>query len=111
MWEANKIGMCLPQLRVKHRFNDPSINDGAEQWLRARYDHDVQLLNNTLADGRDWVVPGEGPSVADFSLCGYLFLADEAAVPLPDGVSAWLQRIRQLPGWANHGDLLSKNAQ
>ena len=111
MWEANKIGMCLPQIRAKQRFNDASINAGALEWLQGRYEHDVQLLNKEFRDGRDWILVGDGPSVADFSLCGYLFLADEAKLQVPDGVAAWLQRLQNLPGWANHHELLSKTAR
>ena len=110
MWEANKIGMCLPQLRAKRRFNDTSVNAGAFEWLSARYHHDVHLLNNVLASGQDWVLSGDNPTIADFSLCGYLFLAHEADVSVPKGVSAWLERIRQLPGWADHHSLLSEKS-
>jgi len=111
MWEANKIGMCLPQLRSRHKFNDDGINDGALEWLTRRYQHDVNLLNDELSDGRDWIVPGRGPSVADFSLCGYLFLADEAKVEVPRHVAAWLARIQSLPRWGDHPTLLSESAQ
>jgi len=110
LWEANKIGMCLPQLRSKHRFNDESINDGAYEWLSARYEHDVNLLNATLADGRQWIIPGAQPTIADFALCGYLLLADEAHVTVPPQVAAWLDRLRELPHFAGHEALLSQSA-
>jgi len=110
MWEANKIGMCLPQLRALAKFKDPSINEGAYQWLAGRYDHDVNLIDEALSDGRPWVVPGEEPSIADFSLCGYLMLADEANVVVPNGVANWLNRIRALPGWASCQDLMAATA-
>jgi len=109
MWEANKIGMCLPQLRSRHKFNDNSINDGAHEWLLARYEHDVNLLSEELSNGHPWIVPGNNPTIADFSLCGYLFLANEANVTVPQPVLNWLDRIRALPGWSDHHKMLSKD--
>jgi len=47
----------------------------------------------------------------DFSICGYLFLATEANVVVPEAVAVWLQRLSQLPGWANHQSLLSEKAR
>jgi len=105
-WEANKIGLCLPQLRSAARWPSPEFSDGAIQWLNARYEHDVNLLNNELADKRPFIT-GEAPTIADFSLCGYLFFADEANVIVPSNVQAWLDRIALLPGWASPYDLLS----
>jgi len=111
MWEANKIGMCLPQLRSRYHFNDESINDGAQEWLLARYQHDVNLLNAELSDGRSWIIPGKHPSIVDFALCGYLLLASEANVEVPEQVTTWLDRLCALPRWASHTALLSESAQ
>ncbi len=106
-WEANKIGLCLPQLRVRHRFDANAVNDGALDWLNRRYAHDVGLLENELADGRDWILSDRDPTVADFSLCGYLFFAEEAQVDVPPAVAAWLQRVAGLPGWQHPYDLMA----
>lgn len=97
LWEANKIGLCLPQLRVARHFSDPSYSAGALDWLQARYDSDVARLERELSDGRAFVT-GPTPSVADFSLCGYLVFADQAEVIVPPAVSGWLARIAALPG-------------
>jgi glutathione S-transferase len=107
VWEANKIGMCLPQLRSRHRFGSNADLDGAFPWLMARYQHDVDVLEQTLADGRDWIIGGGAPSIADFSLCGYLFHADEALVSVPPRVTAWLDRLAMLQGWQHPYRLLA----
>jgi len=111
-WEANKIGMCLPQLRSANRFSDAPLADGALQWLLKRYDHDIQLLDAEFSDGRQFVL-GDRPTIADFSLCGYLFFANEAKVSVPKNVGGWLSRLAGLPGWEHPYELLStdKNAQ
>ncbi len=105
-WEANKIGMCLPQIRAHHMFESGRLSDGALQWLSARYDHDVGLLDNALSQGHDFIV-GDEPTVADFSLCGYLFYAEQARVTVPGHVQAWLSRLAALPGWRKPVDLLA----
>ena len=53
---------------------------------------------------------GDRPTIADISLCGYLFSPEEesgykVAVSFP-AIDAWLQRIRDLPGWAHPYDIL-----
>lgn len=107
MWEANKIGMCLPQLRSSVKFeSDAKLND-AYNWLSARYAHDVNILNEEFADGRQWIIGGDRPSIADFSLCGYLFFAAEANLHVPDNVQAWLDRLSQLDGWQHPYELLA----
>lgn len=105
-WEANKIGLCLPQLRSARHFNDTSYNPGALEWLQARYDSDVARMADELADGRAFIL-GDELSVADCSLCGYLYFADQARVVVPDAVAAWLERIAALPGWAHPYELMA----
>ena len=104
-WEANKIGMCLPQLRAARRFETAHLKPAAEEWLRERYNHDVGLLNDTLADRRAFLVDDE-PTIADFSVCGYLYFAEEAAVSVPEHVAAWLRRLSERPGFRPPYDLM-----
>ena len=106
MWEANKIGMRLPQLRSRAKFGSDAALDGAYDWLHARYLHDVNVLNEELADGRPWMLSGDEPTIADFSLCGYLFFADEAKLAVPEHVQAWLDRLSGLAGWQHPYHLL-----
>ena len=105
-WEANKLGMCLPQLRASEMFSATKLSDGAQAWLLARYAHDVGLLDGAFSDGREFVT-GSAPAIADFSLCGYLFFADQAKVTVPDNVAAWLQRLSMIPGWAPPYELMA----
>ena len=52
-------------------------------------------------EGRDFVV-GERLTIADISLCGYLFFDDEIGVDWPathPNIARWLGRIAATPGW------------
>jgi glutathione S-transferase len=100
-WEANRIGFSLPNLRYCLRVTgaDPAVL----AMLRQRYQADAARLERELADGRAFIL-GDGPTVADVSLCGYLFWAEQAQVEVPLGVNAWLERIAALPGWRHPYD-------
>jgi len=107
-WEANKIGMCLPQLRANEVFSEniPSfaLTQGALDWLQSRYTHDVKVLDDEL-NGKEYIL-GKQISPADFSLSGYLMYAHEAKVEIPRNVGNWLERLRKLRGWEEPKKLL-----
>lgn len=97
-WEANRIGTSLPHLRYGQRFEPQSYPPGVLDWMRARFDADIGRLDDELSDGRSFLL-GDSPTVADFSACGYMFWPEQARVSFPPHVTAWLERIRALPGW------------
>lgn len=53
---------------------------------------------------------GAEPTIADFSLSGYLFYPEEESgwpiAPRWPSVAAWLDRLRAIDGWANPYDLM-----
>lgn len=103
-WEANRLGLSLPHLRFAKRFDAASYPPGALDWLRQRFDQDVARLAHTLSEGQAFVL-GEQPSMADVSLSGYLWWADQASLILPTIVRAWLDRLRSEPGWISPADM------
>jgi glutathione S-transferase len=98
-WEANRVGISVPNLRLYVKF-EPR-DDALTAWLRARAEADLGRLDEELA-GRPFLL-GDRPSVADLACCGYLFFADQAGLATStwSNVEAWLERIRVLPGWAH----------
>jgi glutathione S-transferase len=50
--------------------------------------------------GREWVV-GERVTIADLGLFPYVSVAGDAGVTLPGNVSAWVDRVRALPGFVD----------
>ena len=62
---------------------------------------------NAHLDGRTFVV-ADRPTIADLSLCAYLFWPDELGVDWNayPNVRDWLGRIRQLPGWTHPYELM-----
>jgi glutathione S-transferase len=76
---------------------DPTI----AKWLRGRIDNAFGIVDKHLA--RNAFVVGDAPTIADLSLCGYLYYpADESGMDIPaqfPALAAWLERLKQLPGW------------
>ena len=74
--------------------------------FRKRAEVAWRVLNAHL-EGRTFVV-ADRPTIADLSLCGYLFFDDEIGVDWSDypHVRDWLGRIRALPGWAHPYELM-----
>lgn len=96
-WEANRIGYSLPNLRYAMRFPG-TAEPAVERMLRSRVEADIARLEHELADGRAFIL-GDQPTIADFSISGYMCWPEQAKVVLPAGVQAWLARIAALPGW------------
>lgn len=105
-WEANRIGLSLPNLRLYRHLEPASGSPDLIAWLEARLERDLDRLEQELSD-RPFLM-GAAVSAADLACCGYMFFADQAAVELErwPAVTAWLGRIRALPGWAHPYDLL-----
>jgi glutathione S-transferase len=78
------------------------------QWLQGRIDNAFGIVDKHLT-GREFMV-GTAATIADVSLCGYLFFpADESAIVLEErfpNIARWLQQVRQLPGWKPPYELL-----
>jgi len=75
-------------------------------FLRTRMRAALGILDQHLAD-RAFVLGGR-PTIADLSLCGYLYFPDEFGVSWSDypGIGRWLGRIEALPGWVHPYELL-----
>ena len=96
-WEANRLGFSVPNLRFSRGWvAQPAA---VEAWLEARARDDLDTLARHLS-ARDWILT-QGPSVADLSLCAYLFWLPQAGLQAADwpAVQRWLARIQALPGW------------
>ncbi len=78
------------------------------EFLRQRFGNSLKIVDSHLA--RQPFLIGDRASIADLSLCGYLFYDGEIPLPLAPypHVLAWLGRIRALPGWKHPYDLMPR---
>jgi glutathione S-transferase len=97
---------------ASYRFNKafgPSAPDPAVMgWLKGRIDNAFGIADKHLA-GRSFLV-GDAPTIADFSLSGYLFYpAAESGIDLAathPNLAAWVARLRAVPGWGDPYEVL-----
>jgi glutathione S-transferase len=84
-------------LRAFAKAGDPAVH----AFLKGRIESAFKIVEKHLTI-RAYVL-GAKPSIADFSMCGYLYyppeeLGFDIAADYP-AVAAWLDRIKALPGW------------
>ena len=96
MWEANRIGMCLPQLKEARRVSGTGFPEGVVAWLRARYDADARNFGVLL--GENPFFHGKEPGIGDCAIWGYVQWLGEAGVAPSDQMAGWLERMRNLDG-------------
>lgn len=106
-WESNRIGFSVPNLRVARHFMSDA-EPALVSWLETRAQADLDRLEQEFATGAVYLA-GEEISIADISCAGYLFWPGQAGIDLSrwPSVSAWIDRIRQTPGWSAPYDLLA----
>lgn len=109
LWDNHKMSSTAGMVRFVMNFlPEAQRSEPVIGFLQGRLTAALQVLDASL-EGRDWLV-GDGPSMADFSACGYLFY------PEPFGfernqwpqIDRWLSGIEQLPGWKHPYDLMPK---
>jgi len=74
---------------------------GVEKWLRGRIDNAFGIAERHL-EKREYVV-GSQPTIADMSMCGYVYFPPEEsgydfATQYP-AIARWSERLKALPGW------------
>jgi glutathione S-transferase len=105
LWDNHKLTSYTATYRFLRTFTaNPEPAVLAEFGKRARAN--LAILDAHLA-ARNFVAT-DRPTIADFSLCGYLYFDEELGLDwtaLPH-VDAWRNRLRALPGWKHPHQLL-----
>ena len=73
--------------------------DPVTKFFHARAVNAWKVLDQHMA-GREWIAAAR-PTIADLSICGYLFWPQQIGVVWNDypNVRSWLERVKALPGW------------
>jgi glutathione S-transferase len=80
------------------------------EWLRTRALGALKVLDGHLHQ-QPYVI-GKRATIADFSLCGYLYYGEELPFELDKfaHVQNWLDRLRDIKGWKHPYDLMPRKA-
>jgi glutathione S-transferase len=105
LWDNHKLTSYIATLRFLVNFQKTGETPVTE-FLRGRVKGALGILDGHL--GRSAFAAGNEPSIADFSMCGYLYWPEEFGVSWSDypRIGAWLERIRALPGWVHPYELM-----
>jgi glutathione S-transferase len=100
LWDNHKLTSFTATFRFLRTFAtnaDPAVL----AFLRTRAETAWQVLDAHLA-GREFVV-ADRPTIADLSLCGYLYWPDEIGVDWNafPAIRDWLARLAALPRWTH----------
>ena len=105
LWDNHKLTSYVATLRFLVNFQNTGETPVTE-FLRGRLKTSFGILNSHLEKSAFAV--GNTPSIADISMCGYLYWPDEFGVSWTEypRIGAWLERIKALPGWVHPYQLM-----
>jgi glutathione S-transferase len=105
LWDNHKLTSYVATLRFLVQFQKTGETPVTE-FLRGRIKGSLGILDKHLSQNAFAVA--NAPSIADFSMCGYLYWPEEFGVSWSDypRIGEWLERIRKLPGWVHPYELM-----
>jgi glutathione S-transferase len=108
LFDNHKFTSYFASYRFMKAFGPTAPDPAVMAWLRGRLDNAFGIVDKHLAASRYMV--GDAPTIADLSLCGYLFYpAAESGYEVQQRfphIAAWLERVRAIPGWADPYEIL-----
>jgi glutathione S-transferase len=105
LWDNHKLTSYIATLRFLVQFAGTGETPVTE-FLRGRVKSALGILDKHLA-AQPFAI-GAKLTIADLSMCGYLFWPEEFGVSWSDfpNIAPWLQRIRAEPGWVHPYELM-----
>lgn len=108
LFDNHKFTSYFATYRFLKAFGPAAPDQAVMGWLRGRMDAAFSVVDKHLRE-RAFMV-GDEPTIADFSMCGYLFYPQEEsgydfAGRYPH-IGAWVERMRGIPGWRAPYDIL-----
>ena len=105
LFDNHKLTSYTATYRFMRTFMD-STEPAVMEFLGTRSQGALAVLNQHL-ESRDFAA-ADRPTIADFSICGYLYFDDEIGLDWADypNIKAWLDRIKALPGWQHPYDMM-----
>ena len=108
IFDNQKINGFLGPYRFLKNFARPAGDPAVMAFLKGRIDGSLAILDKRLAAAPFML--GREPSIADISLCAYLYNPPEEfgfdIAAQHKNIAAWLDRIKALPGWVHPYDLM-----
>jgi glutathione S-transferase len=101
LFDNHKFTSYFATYRFMHSLAETQPDPAVMNFLRGRFEGAFGIVDKHLQKSA-WMV-GDAPTIADFSLCGYLFYPPEESGydvrAKHPAIGRWLERISGLPGW------------
>jgi glutathione S-transferase len=108
IFDNQKVNGFLGPYRFLKNFAKAAAEPAVLAFLKGRIDASLAILDKRLS-GRAFIL-GERPTIADISLCAYLYYpAEEFGFDIRasyKNIDAWLDRIMALPRWVHPYELM-----
>jgi glutathione S-transferase len=108
LFDNHKFTSYFATYRFMRAFMKQEPDPAVMAFLKGRFDSALGIVEKHL--GKSKFVVGDTPTIADFSLAGYMFYPPEESgydwFKTNPNLSAWIERLRALPGWKAPYDLL-----
>jgi glutathione S-transferase len=103
LFDNHKFTSYFATYRFMKAFGGSAPDPAVMAFLRTRIDSAHAIVNQHLAS-RPYLL-GDAPTIADFSLSGYVFYpVEESGIDIAAAhphLGAWIARLRQLEGWGD----------
>ena len=107
-FDNHKFTSYFASYRFAKAFSSTKPDPAVMAWLKAKIDNAYNIVDQHLALSP--FIVGSAPTIADFSMCGYLFYpVEESGYDVQShfpNLAAWLERVKSIPGWASPYDIL-----
>ena len=106
LFDNHKFTSYIATFRFLRTFTDKA-DPNVLNFLEGRVKASLKVLEQQL-EGRPYVT-GDRMTIADLSLCGYLYFSEQElgfATQAYPAISSWLQRIQSTPGWKHPHELM-----
>ena len=101
LFDNHKFTSYFASYRFARAFGPSPPDPAVMAWLKGRTDAAYAIVDRHL--GRRKFIVGDAPTIADFSLCGYVFYPREESGYDIEGmypnIKAWMARLRDIDGW------------
>jgi glutathione S-transferase len=108
LFDNHKFTSYMASYRFARAFGPAAPDPAVMAWLKGRIDAAYSIVDRQLGH-TPWIA-GDAPTIADFSLAGYVFYPVEESGfdtrALHPHIGAWMDRLAALPGWAPPYELL-----
>jgi glutathione S-transferase len=108
IFDNQKVNGFLGPYRFLKNFARPPGDPAVMAFLKGRIDGNLAIVDKRL--GQAQYILGNRPTIADLSLCAYLYYpAEEFGFDIAGthkNIAAWLKRLTALPGWKHPYELM-----